>query len=79
MCRENYDNFNEKYPNNTLNWNNIDKGKYIIVYATVPCFYLAKINAKTKIPGVNDCLESKVYIFQTFNEIEEFFKKLTGE
>ena len=76
---EKQDIFNEKYPNHYLNWSNIEKEKYFIHYATVPCYYLAKIKAKTMMPGVNSCLESKVYIFQTFKEIEDFFKKLTGE
>ena len=74
-----YERFEEKYPDHYLNWSSIDKGKYIIQYATVPCFFLAKIKAKTKIPGVNSCLESSVYIFKTFDEIEEFFEELTGE
>ena len=60
-----------------LSFNDIDKGKYIIKYTTIPGYYIAKIKAKTMIPGVNPCLESELYYFKNFEEIENYFEQLT--
>ena len=59
-----------------IKWTTIDKGKYLILYDTVPNYIIAKIKAKTKIPGVNECRESDVYLFSNFSEAEKFFKEL---
>ena len=58
-------------------FNKIEKEKYFIEYFMVPKKYVARIKAKTKIPGVNEILESELYYFNNFNEIEIFFKNLT--
>ena len=68
--------FNKDLP--YIKWSTLDRGKYLLLYTTVPCFVLAKIRAKTLIPGVNPCLESDVFIFKTINEAEKFFNELTS-
>jgi len=73
------DRFWEKIKNNKLNWSIKDKDKYQINYATIPYAYLAFIRTKTLIPGVNPCLESEVFIFENYSQMEEFFEKLTGD
>ena len=72
MCEKVY----EKISSGKIKWSFHDKGKYTIAYTTIPCFYLGKIIAKTKIPEVNSCLESDVYLFKTFKEMENFFENL---
>jgi hypothetical protein len=60
-----------------FSFNKVDKDKYIIEYTAIPGHYIARIRAKTLIPGVNPCLESELYYFKTFEEMENFFKQLT--
>jgi len=73
------DRFWERIKDNRLNWSTVDKGKYSIYYSIIPCAYLGFIRAKTLIPGVNSCLESEVFIFENYAQMEEFFEKLTGD
>jgi len=62
---------------NRFAWSKIDKGKYLIEYTMIPGYYIARIKAKTLIPGVNPCLESELYYFKNLAEIETFFENLT--
>jgi len=64
---------------NRFIWSEKDKGKYIIEYTTIPGYFIARIRAKTLIPGVNPCLESELYYFKNFAELETFFENLTRE
>jgi hypothetical protein len=60
-----------------IKWKKIDKkGNYIILYFPLPCnLIIGKIVAKSKISGVNDALESDLFLFSSKEEMFEFFEK----